>query len=90
MPVQLLRFADLKKRGVAGSWAQLKRLQQDHDFPLGRMLSPNIRAWTDDEIDAWWKSCPVENTRALQGASLTRHERRQAANNADKADKAQP
>lgn len=74
----LLRFADLQERGIVNSWPQLKRLQQDHDFPPGRMLSPNIRAWDEDEIDAWWKSRPAENDRPLQGASRIRHERRQA------------
>ena len=48
----VLRFADLKERGIVNSWPQLKRLQQLHGFPLGRMLSPNIRVWTKEEIDA--------------------------------------
>jgi predicted DNA-binding transcriptional regulator AlpA len=64
----LLRFRQLKERGIVQSWPQLKRLQQLHGFPLGRMLSPNTRGWTEDEIDAWIESRPIENTRPLQGA----------------------
>jgi len=72
----LLRFADLKANGICNSWPQLKRLQQLHGFPLGRMLSPNIRAWTLAEIDAWLTSRPIENRQPLKGAPRLRHERR--------------
>jgi Prophage CP4-57 regulatory protein (AlpA) len=73
----VFRFRDLQERGIVNSWPQLKRLQTLHDFPLGRMLSPNTRAWTEEEIDAWLASRPVENVRPLQGAPA-RHERRKA------------
>ncbi len=75
----MLRFANLKERGVVNSWPQLKRLQQLHQFPLGRMLSPNIRAWTGEEVDAWIASRPIENTSPFKGAVLKRIERRNAA-----------
>jgi hypothetical protein len=29
----ILRFADLKERGITNSWPQLKRLQTLHNFP---------------------------------------------------------
>ena len=64
-PIALLRFADLQERGIVNSWPQLKRLQDLHGFPLGRMLSPNIRAWDAAEIDKWFSSRPVENDRPL-------------------------
>jgi hypothetical protein len=35
----LLRFADLRARGVVSNWVQLRRLQQHHNFPTGLMLS---------------------------------------------------
>jgi hypothetical protein len=79
----LLRFADLQARGIVNSWPQLKRLQQLHGFPLGRMLSPNIRAWTEEEIDAYFASRPVENARPLQGSPKARHERRMKGQNPD-------
>ena len=75
----LLRFADLKARGIVGSYPQLKRLQQLHGFPLGRMLSPNTRAWTEAEIEEWFQSRPVENSHPLKGAVLQRIERLKAA-----------
>ncbi len=43
----VLRFADLKKRGIVNSWPQLCRLMELHDFPPGRKLSPNTRAWLE-------------------------------------------
>ena len=55
-----LRFGDLKARNVVKSWAQLKRLVENYGFPPGRMLSPNVRAWTDDEIDEWLETRPIE------------------------------
>ena len=76
---RLLRFADLRAWRVVSSWPQLKRLQQLHGFPRGRMLSPNVRAWTEDEVSGWIASRPVENERPLQGSSKTNHERRRKA-----------
>ncbi len=88
MATSLSRFADLKKRGIVNSWPQLKRLQQDHGFPLGRMISPNVRAWAEDEIDAWWASRPKENKRPLRGAARARRERRQAGATSDSGEAA--
>ena len=79
----LLRFADLIERGIVNSWPQLKRLQQLHGFPLGKMLSPNVRAWTEAEIDAWIQSRPVENGQPLKGGAKARVE--QARAKAEKA-----
>ena len=79
----LLRFADLIERGIVNSWPQLKRLQQLHGFPLGKMLSPNIRAWTEAEIDEWIASRPVENAQPLKGGAKARVE--QARMKAEKA-----
>jgi hypothetical protein len=75
----LLRFADLRARGIVHSWPQLKRLQQLHGFPRGLMLSPNTRVWTEEEVDGYIASRPRENDRPLQGAPRARHERRVAA-----------
>jgi hypothetical protein len=75
----ILRFRDLKERGIVNSWPQLKRLQTEQGFPLGRMLSPNIRAWSEDEIEAWFAERPVENLMPLKGAPKARHAARAAA-----------
>jgi hypothetical protein len=53
------RFRDLKNRGLVNSRPQLKRLVEERGFPAGRMLSPNVRAWTDEEIERYESSRPV-------------------------------
>jgi predicted DNA-binding transcriptional regulator AlpA len=73
---KLLRFADLRERGILRNWPAYKRLQK-LGFPAGRMLSANTRVWTENEIDEWLASRPVEGP-ALRGMAKIRHERRKA------------
>src|SRR5262245_59580352 len=47
----LLRYRDLERIGLVSSWQQLGRLVAHEDFPPGRMLSPNARVWTLDEVE---------------------------------------
>jgi predicted DNA-binding transcriptional regulator AlpA len=56
---KLLRFRDLQQRGVVKSWPMLQRRVARDGFPRGRMLGPNSRAWTEDEIEKWLASRPV-------------------------------
>jgi hypothetical protein len=81
MPKSWLRFSDLKARGIVKSWTQLKRLIELYGFPAGRMVSPNIRAWTDEEIDEYVESCPVEGP-PPRGAAKQKHERKRKADTA--------
>jgi predicted DNA-binding transcriptional regulator AlpA len=74
----LLRFRDLKSRGIVNSWPQLKRLINLHNFPRGRLLSPNTRAWLEDEIDQWLDSRPVDGGQ-LRGAAKAKHHARKAS-----------
>jgi predicted DNA-binding transcriptional regulator AlpA len=56
---RLLRFRDLKERGIIPNWPTLRvRIARD-GFPPGRMLGPNSRAWTEAEIDVWLRSRPT-------------------------------
>ena len=55
----ILRFCDLKARGIVSNYAQLKVLIDRHGFPPGHMLSPNRRFWYEDEVAAWLSSRPV-------------------------------
>lgn len=55
-----LRFRDLQARKIVRNWPQLKNLQKKRGFPLGRMIGPNTRGWTEEEIEAYEESCPVE------------------------------
>jgi hypothetical protein len=53
-----VRFSDLTAAGLVGSWTQLVRMIDGESFPPGCMLSPNVRAWRIDEIEAWLASRP--------------------------------
>jgi predicted DNA-binding transcriptional regulator AlpA len=59
LPVYV-RFHDIKAAGIARNWPTLTRLIEEDGFPPGVMLSPNIRAWKLDEIEAWLVTRPVE------------------------------
>jgi predicted DNA-binding transcriptional regulator AlpA len=60
----LLRYADLKARGVVSSRQQLKNLVEKYGFPPGRLLSANTRVWTDEEYAAWLDSRPTKGAKA--------------------------
>ena len=81
--IKLVRFHDLRERGVVDSWAQLRRLIDHHGFPQGRMLSPNQRTWTEEEIDAWYKSRPVEGPEPRGAAKEKRDRARKRADSTD-------
>jgi predicted DNA-binding transcriptional regulator AlpA len=62
-PVSLkprLRFKDIKAAGIADSWTQLCHLIDEHDFPVGKKLSPNVRSWTVEEVNKWVESRPTD------------------------------
>jgi hypothetical protein len=61
-----LRFADLKARGIVDNRVTLDRWIAEQGFPCGRLLGPNIRAWTADEIADWLATRPTGRSR--QGA----------------------
>jgi predicted DNA-binding transcriptional regulator AlpA len=75
--IRLLRFRDLKDRGIVNSWPMLRRRIERDGFPLGRMLGPNTRAWTETEVEEWLKSRPTAGP-APRGAARTRRERKTA------------
>jgi predicted DNA-binding transcriptional regulator AlpA len=49
----LLRFADLKARGIVQSWPTLYRWIEFEGFPPGMKLGRKMRVWTDDEVAGW-------------------------------------
>jgi predicted DNA-binding transcriptional regulator AlpA len=57
---KMLRVKDLQQRGIAASHQAVRHLQLHQNFPLGRLLGPNTRAWTTDEVNDWLRSRPVE------------------------------
>jgi predicted DNA-binding transcriptional regulator AlpA len=50
---RLLRFSDLRERGVVANWTTLLRWIKAGNFPPGIKLGPNSRAWTDTSIEEW-------------------------------------
>jgi predicted DNA-binding transcriptional regulator AlpA len=57
---RLIRFRDIRAAGIVDSWESLSRLIDDHGFPSGMLLSPNVRAWDVDEISKWLATRPTE------------------------------
>ncbi len=55
----LLRFSDLKARGIVSNWVTLRNWVEKEGFPPGVKLGPNTRAWPADEIEAWLARRPV-------------------------------
>jgi predicted DNA-binding transcriptional regulator AlpA len=58
--MSLLRFRDLKDRGIVSNHVTLKRWIEREGFPTGRMLGPNTRVWSESEIEAWLDSRPTQ------------------------------
>jgi len=73
----LLRFRDLKAHGIVNSWPMLKRRIERDGFPPGRMIGPNTRTWTEDEVDRWYEARPVAGPE-LRGAAKTKRQRKAA------------
>lgn len=63
MTSKLLRFNDLKARGIVTNHPTLKRLVDKHNFPPGRWLGENSRFWTESEIDEWLAARPLAGHR---------------------------
>ncbi len=57
--MKLIRYNDLVAKGVVNSRMTLKRLIDFQDFPPGVLITPNARAWNEDDVDAWIASRPA-------------------------------
>jgi len=58
LPV-IYRFKNLRERGIVDSRPQLKNLIDNYGFPPGRLLSPQVRGWTEEEVTEWLASRPT-------------------------------
>ena len=76
---QILRFHDLKARGIVRNWPQLRRMQLLYSFPDGFLLTPNVRGWVAEEVDHWIAARPREISGRLKGGAKIRHARKLAA-----------
>jgi predicted DNA-binding transcriptional regulator AlpA len=69
--MRILRYPDLKARGVCGSRSSLHRLREDDEtFPLGVSIAGGI-GWIESEIDAWLAARPridrrVQSSRVVE------------------------
>jgi hypothetical protein len=85
---KFLRHTDLVERKITTSWPKTRHMQQHYGFPLGRLLGPNTRVWTVDEVADWLNSRPtstsahvmaraeksIEANRARRHAAISRDE----------------
>lgn len=49
-PQKYVRFSDLRGWGIVSNWTTLRRWIKVGRFPPGRMIGPNSRAWTIEEV----------------------------------------
>jgi len=61
----LLRFRDLKARGLVSNHVTLKRWIEKEGFPRGLLLGPNTRVWRESDVEAWLASRPTERGEPL-------------------------
>ncbi|MEJ0096220.1 MAG: AlpA family phage regulatory protein [Methylocella sp.] len=59
LEMKLIRYTDLVAKGVVNSRMTLKRMIDLQGFPPGRLVTPNSRAWTEEEVDQWIESRPT-------------------------------
>jgi hypothetical protein len=83
----LLRYKDLKRLNLINNRATLQNRIRHHGFPQGRLLGPNTRVWTMDEIQAYLASRPTaprpQDLKHLEGKRTGR--RKEAAQRTDAA-----
>lgn len=53
---KLLRYPDLKARGIVSNRMTLRRWIAEQGFPAPVHLGPNSVAWPEAEIEAWLAS----------------------------------
>jgi predicted DNA-binding transcriptional regulator AlpA len=67
--VKLIRYNDLVARGVVASRMTLWRLIREYNFPEGKLITPNARAWDEAEVDAWIASRPTARKASTRKAN---------------------
>jgi predicted DNA-binding transcriptional regulator AlpA len=67
--MKLIRYNDLVAKGVVNSRMTLKRLIDSQGFPPGQLITPNARAWVEEDVDAWIARRPVARKPATNKAA---------------------
>jgi hypothetical protein len=60
----LVRFSDLKERGIVDNRTTLKNWIDRGLFPTGRLMGPNTRVWTEAEIIDYIETRPRDRKTA--------------------------
>ncbi len=66
--MKLWRYKDLKAAKIVESRMTLKRLVDSGRFATGRLISPNVRAWTDEEVAALIANSPTDRKKVGMAA----------------------
>jgi predicted DNA-binding transcriptional regulator AlpA len=68
-----LRFRDLKERKVFNSRMTLKRAIERGEFPPGRLITPNSRAWTEEEAETYESTRPIGRKTVEPDSKIEEH-----------------
>ena len=74
----LLRINDLLTRKIFTNRPALKRAVDNYDFPAGRFIGDATRVWTEEEIEEWFASRPVQTPEATLARAAKGRAARQA------------
>lgn len=75
MAKEYLRRADLIALGIATSNQQLQRMMEQQSFPRGFLLSPQVRLFPREEVEAWIEERREAGRQAAAAKSETHRER---------------
>jgi len=67
---RLWRYRDLKAAQIVNSRMTLKRLVDSGRLAPGRLITPNARAWTDEEIESLISTAPTARKPATRRAEV--------------------
>jgi predicted DNA-binding transcriptional regulator AlpA len=62
----LIRYDDLVAKVVVHSRMTLKRIIDIHGFPPGVLITPNARAWNEEDVDAWIAARPAARKTSMR------------------------
>ena len=67
--MKLIRYTDLVAKRIVNSRMTLKRLIDNQGFPAGVLVTPNSRAWNEEEVDVWIAGRPSARKPSTRKAS---------------------
>jgi hypothetical protein len=64
-PQKYVRFSNLRDWGIVNNWTTLRRWIKAGRFPPGRMIDPNSRAWTAQEVTEFQQQLDADAVRQV-------------------------